>query len=376
VIGKGYIVGGRVLTGSSLVDATLAWDGAEIASIGERIRGEDGVVIDARDCLVLPGIVDVHGDAFERCLMPRPGVRLHTSIAMAENAAHVVTSGITTSFVSVTDSFEPGLRSRATLREIAQTLSTHRTEVDMRLHVRHEVCQTTGHEELLDLIGGGAVDLLSINDHAPGGAADAHRQRASAVMLARTGTSAEVAEQVLDEAASRRPAGIAQVEELVQAAHDRGVAVGSHDPGDDEHLERDRALGMTFAEFPLSLPLAHGYRRSGIDVVLGAPNIVRGGSHLGGLSAADAVHQGAATVLCSDYHYPSLLHAPFLVRCELPDAWAMVSAHPARLAGLTDRGELERGRRADIVVVEPPSGGVPASLRAVVTGGRIAWWSR
>jgi alpha-D-ribose 1-methylphosphonate 5-triphosphate diphosphatase len=373
----GTVVRGTVLVDGELVDGPVVWEDDTISSIGGTAGGERGLVIDAQGCLVLPGLVDLHGDAFERCLMPRPGVRLDASLAVQENTGHLVASGITTAFVSVTDSFEPGLRSRETLREIAMQLRSQRdaSAIDQRLHVRHEVCHTADHGELLDWIADGTLHLLSINDHAPGSTPDAHRIRPSAVMLGRCGLSEADADRMLLDAADRRAHGLEQVAELVRCAHHSGTPVGSHDPATEADLERDRALAMDFAEFPMSLALAERYRAAAIDVVLGAPNVVRGGSHLGGLRAAAAVEQNAVDVLCSDYHYPSMVQAPFLLPCPLPEAWGLVAGAAARVARLDDRGVLAAGLRADLVVVEPRTGDVPARVRAVVSGGRIATWT-
>jgi len=148
----------------------------------------------------------------------------------------------------------------------------------------------------------------------------------------------------------------------------------SHDSPDSAGLERDLRLGVSIAEFPFTVELARQYIDHGLDVVLGAPNLVRGRSHLGHLSVRAAVAAQAATMLCSDYHYPSLLRAPFtlvdLGICPLAEAWRLVSATPARAAGLTDRGRLEVGARADIVVVEPPSADQGPRVRSVVVDGR------
>ena len=133
------------------------------------------------------------------------------------------------------------------------------------------------------------------------------------------------------------------------------------------------------AEFPESIGLAQAYLNEGIEVLLGAPNVVRGGSHLGNLSVRDALREQAGTLLCSDYHYPSLLQAPFLLLeagiADPAGAWSLVSSTPAAAAGLADRGRLETGARADVIVVEPPSLGQQARLRAAISGGKLVWGS-
>ena len=179
------------------------------------------------------------------------------------------------------------------------------------------------------------------------------------------------------EAVDRRPLGIEQDETLARVCRSVGCVTASHDAATDDDLARDLSLGVAIAEFPYTTELAARYLEEGIDVVLGAPNLVRGTSHLGHLSVRDAVVAGAVTMLCSDYHYPSLLRAPFVMAelglSTLAEAWELVSAAPARAAGLGDRGVLARGRRADIIVVEPPGDGFGPRVRSVIVNGELVF---
>jgi alpha-D-ribose 1-methylphosphonate 5-triphosphate diphosphatase len=371
------VVGGSVLVDGELHDVSVTLDGAVIDDVGGSGR-EVGSVIDASGCLVLPAIVDVHGDAFERSLMPRPGVSFDVNLALADAASQLAACGVTTGYLAITDSFEPGLRSRATLRLLLDTVAAMPWPIDLRVHVRHEVCATNGHDELLGWLAEGRIDMLSINDHAPGSGPEAHVQTPGAVMLSRTGLGVDDAARVLIEAARRREEGHDQVAKLAAAAHEHGMPLGSHDPATLDDVERDRALGVGFAEFPLEVEVAHAYRAAGVAVVLGAPNVVRGGSHLGGFSAADAARAGAVDALCSDYHYPSMLHAPFrLVDSghSMADAWSLVSNRATAISGLTDRGTISPGARADLAIVEPPATSQPARVRALVCGGRVSRWA-
>ena len=166
---------------------------------------------------------------------------------------------------------------------------------------------------------------------------------------------------------------------MAEVAAAAACVTASHDADSEDDLVRDVRLGVAMAEFPTTIELARRYREQGIAVLLGAPNLVRGTSHLGNLSVRDAWAAGAGDLLCSDYHYPSLLAAPFcLVGCGLASfgsAWDAVSAVPARVAGLTDRGELRAGALADLLVVEPASSDPvrsPAVKRAIV-GGELAF---
>jgi alpha-D-ribose 1-methylphosphonate 5-triphosphate diphosphatase len=175
--------------------------------------------------------------------------------------------------------------------------------------------------------------------------------------------------------AAQRTAGAEQERELADLARRVGCPTASHDPHTEADLRRDRDLGVAIAEFPTSIELAERYRADGIPVLLGAPNLVRGGSHLGNLSVVDALAAGAGDILCSDYHYPSLLQAPFDATARgvlaFGPAWRLVSENPARAVGLEDRGRIEAGQRADLLIVEPAAGTMPAVLVQMMVAGAL-----
>ena len=352
----------------------------DVACADGRIRDPNeplgaGISIDATGALVLPGLVDIHGDGFERTVMPRPGVFVGVGAALAETRSQLLAAGITTAYVSVTDGWEPGLRSRATLRELIAEMAqaTPASTPRLALHVRHERCNTDDVDELVDWVEQGAIQMLSYNDHTPGGIAGVGA--ISELQAKRSGIDRDELTQRQTAATKRRDAGREQEVRLAAAAHATGIPTASHDGSTDDDLRRDLELGVDIAEFPLSLELAGRYRSAGISILLGAPNLVRGHSHLGNLSVRDAWSAGVADLICSDYHYQSLLHAPFtLVALGAPlgDAWHAVSRGPAEAAGLDDRGLIAPGAAADLVIVEPPEDTRPARVRAVVVAGRLA----
>ncbi|MEZ5244868.1 MAG: alpha-D-ribose 1-methylphosphonate 5-triphosphate diphosphatase [Acidimicrobiales bacterium] len=370
------IRGGTVLLPAGSTERTdVVCRGPVVESVGR--HGAAGTVdIDAAGALVLPGLVDIHGDGFERTVMPRPGVFVDVAAAVAETRSHLLAAGITTGYVSVTDGWEPGLRSRETLRDLVAALrgsSTERWGPELRLHVRHERCNTDDIDELLGWIADGSITMLSYNDHTPGGIAMV--EGITELQVKRSGLGQDALEAEQRAAVARRELGRVQEERLARAAHDASIATASHDASSDTDLRRDLALGVDIAEFPLSIELAQRYRDAGIAILLGAPNLVRGHSHLGNLSVRDAWEAGVADLICSDYHYQSMLHAPFVLTslgASLHEAWHTVSRGPAEAAGLYDRGVIEAGARADLIVVEPPESSRPARVRAVVVDGRLA----
>ena len=170
-----------------------------------------------------------------------------------------------------------------------------------------------------------------------------------------------------------------QNQSLCWLAQTVSCPTASHDGSSFDDVQRDMRLPVDIAEFPMSIEIAQAYRNAGIRVMLGAPNLVRGGSHLGNLSVADALRLDEGDVLCSDYHYPSLLQAPFVIAetstASLAAAWRCVSSAPAEVVGLGDRGVLEPGRRGDIVVVDD-SGTRARAVQLFVNGQsvyRVPW---
>lgn len=367
------ITRGRLLAGNMFTSSALAWQ--------EGIIGAKGTApsagYDASGLLVLPGIIDVHGDAFERQLMPRPGVMFPANMALKETGRQLAANGITTAFFGLTRSWEPGLRSCASAHDILTALERLRPTLptDVRVHLRHETYCLENEDELLAWIHARRIGVLAFNDHMSQviGSLATKPDKLSA-MAERSGVSsgqfAALARQVADRVAEV-PASIRR---LAAAARKAGVPMMSHDDRSAQERRDYRALGISICEFPTTLEAAREAIEHNEPTIFGAPNVVRGGSHTGSPCAEDMVRAGFATILASDYYYPALLAAPFLLAMNgaapLPQAWALVSANPARALGLDDRGTLDPGKRADVVLVDPA---IPDQPRLVATfaNGRL-----
>lgn len=340
-------------------------------------NGRENLNLDG--CYVFPGIVDLHGDAFERAITPRSGVSFPISQGIAENDLALISSGITTFFYAITDGFEPGLRSRDTVREMLHCIEDlqPRLLANSFLHIRHETANLEKPEELIDWMEHQRVHLLSLNDHLP------HFDNEEKLLRFRRGLNRRVAmsdEQVdvfLKQLATAREPGEILVEQLCSVAGEQGIALAAHDDCTVADVERSHTRRVAINEFPMSLDAAHRARELGQTVVLGAPNLIRGSSHVGGLSVRDAVSAGVCDALCSDYSYPSLLRAPFLLAelgiLPLHEAWRLVSLHPAQAAGLPQKGHLNPGADADLLIFDALDGS-NHSLRGVVVGGHIVHW--
>lgn len=365
------IGGGTLLAGDVLAPGELHLSEGRVAAAPAPATARR---FDAAGLLVLPGLVDIHGDAHERALQPRPGVGFPTAMAVRDTAQQLLAAGITTAYLGVTLSWEPGLRSLETWRRLMAALDAARPGLaapDLRVHLRFEADNLDALEDALADIAAGRVHLLGFNDHTLPilGRMDDPQQVAK--YAGRAGLPTGEYRALVERAAARRPEVPAARARLAAAARAAGIPMLSHDDATLEDRALYRGIGATICEFPMAEAVAADARSQGEAVVMGAPNVVRGGSHLGWASAAPLAERGLVTVLASDYHWPALLEAPFAMArrpggLDLARAWALVSANPAAAAGLADRGALLPGRRGDVVVVDPAG---PQAV-AVFSAGR------
>ena len=363
------ITNGRVLlAGGDIVSGDLC------IGDGRIVDHVDGEIIDARGCLVLPGIVDVHGDAFERQIMPRPGVSFPLDLALLDTDRQMAVNGITTAFHGLTWSWEPGLRGRAAAHGFMVALESLRPRlaVDTRVHLRWETYNLAAVAEVEEWLLAGRLGMLAFNNHFPEIRAKRQDAHEMSKYAGRGGVSVERIVALIDRVHEGEAAVPAAIERLARAARTGGVALLSHDDATPEVRRWYNALGCSIAEFPLSIATAEAARDLGNATVFGAPNVVRGKSHTGKVVAADMVAAGLCTILASDYYYPSLLLAPFLLAhrgaASLVAAWELVSANPARAAGLSDRGEIAPGKRADLILVDDHNPILPAVAATFVAG--------
>lgn len=370
--------GGRVLTAEgSLEPASVLFDREAIREVSSGAPPGADRVIDVAGALVLPGIVDLHGDAFERQIMPRPGVGFPIDVALVETDRQMAANGITTAYHGLTWSWEPGLRGREAARAFAAALDRldDRLLCDTRLHLRHETFNLDDVPEVSAWIEAGRVDLLAFNDHVGDIGRIIEQPQKVAKYADRSGLAPEAFVALYRRVAARAEAVPASVEGLAALARRHGVPIASHDDASPAMRTRFHALGCGICEFPMDRATAETAREQGAAIVMGAPNILRGGSHAGRLSAAESIEAGLCDALTSDYYYPSILHAVLRLaadgRVPLPAAWDMVARRPAAAVGLDDRGVLEPGRRADIAVVATDDPALPG-VRATFVAGRLA----
>ncbi|MEF2230520.1 MAG: alpha-D-ribose 1-methylphosphonate 5-triphosphate diphosphatase [Pseudodesulfovibrio sp.] len=368
---------GRIVAGAEAFAGSVAVRGGRIASVdrgGTAARG----AIDLEGDYLIPGLIDVHSDSLERQFTPRFGVYWPSPLSAAvASDAMMHGCGVTTVLDAIcAEAFpEEETRRRMFNDAIGAVSAGEGAGLFRARHLLHLRCETA--DPKTPAILGGHLDnplvrLVSLMDHTPGQRqykdVSKFRQYYSDVGWS-DDEFAAVVERLRGEQA--RYAGPQRAAIIRQAAA-RGIPLASHDDATPGHVAEALAESITISEFPTTLAAARAARTAGMDVVMGAPNIVLGGSHSGNVSALEVLLDGQLTVLASDYVPAGLLLAPFAVSAQsglpLADCLALVTANPARMLGLCDRGVIEPGRLADLVRVRLVDGlPVPVGVRV---GGR------
>ncbi len=367
------VEGGRALIGGEILPAEVFVEEDRIAEAPAR----EAARFDAGGLLVLPGIVDVHGDGFERQIMPRPRAHFPLDVALRDTDHQMIVNGITTAFHGLTVSWEPGLRSLETARGFVEALDRLRLTLacDNRLHLRWETFALDAVEEVLAWLALEPRPILAFNDHTTKTAEHGARARKLDDLAERAGLTPEDYKALLAEAWARRDEVPDAIARLAGHARGLGAVLLAHDEESPEERARFRALGAVASEFPLNEATARAAREAGEHTIMGAPNVVRGGSHLGAVNAAEAVSAGLCSVLATDYYYPAPLLAAFRLAAEgrktLPEAWDLVSKNAAEAAGLDDRGTLDPGSRADLILVDDSDPLSPRVVACIVAGKKV-----
>lgn len=315
---------------------------------------------------LLPGLVELHTDNLEKHLSPRPGVDWPSASAVMSHDAQIIAAGITTVFdaLSIGDVNPKGKRMQqlpGMVEAIAKANAADMTRAEHRLHLRCEVCHPDTLSVFRDLVEQPLVQLVSTMDHSPGQRQFALESKYREYYMGKYHLSSEQMDEfIVEQVANSRVYSDRYRKAIVDICLARGLSVASHDDATVEHVEESAGYGMTIAEFPTTLEAAQACRRLDMSVLMGAPNIVRGGSHSGNIAAATLAKEGLLDILSSDYYPASLLQAAFTLGAQLDDAQPQagaglakavttVSLAPARSAGLHDRGEIRVGLRGDLI---------------------------
>jgi len=332
---------------------------------------------------VLPGLVELHTDHIEAHYTPRPKVHWDALAAVISYDAQIATSGITTVLDSLRVWREEGAedvdgQAGELARAIGEARATGLLRIEHFLHLRCEVPMPKVVDDAIALIDRPDIRLMSLMDHTPG-----QRQFRDPVKLREyyRGKSGGMSDSELDVLFARRIENHARYadqnyRDLLALAVARRIKLASHDDTTSDHVEQAVRDDVSIAEFPTTVEAATALHQAGVKVLMGAPNLIRGGSHSGNVATADLARIGTLDILSSDYVPSSLLIAalrlPDAVEgYSLPQAIRTVTKTPAEVVGLTDRGELAPGKRADFIRVH--RAGSAAAVRSVWCGGhRVA----
>lgn len=338
----------------------VAVAGGLIAGHGEGAAPERG--IDMRGDYLLPGLVELHTDHLESHFAPRPHVRWHALSAVTAYDAQIAASGITTVFDSLRAGSDADSASiGADLIALAEALHTARESeslrVDHRTHLRCEIASPDVIEQVEDYAGRFPIHLMSLMDHTPGQRQFRDLETWRLFYTRRSGmTEAEIQTFIAKRLDLHDRYAADHRRRLVALSQKAGAVLASHDDATAAHVAESVADGVKLAEFPTTTEAAQASHEAGVSVMMGAPNVVRGGSHSGNVAAEVLAREGVLDVLSSDYVPASLLFAAFdlprrVPEITLPQAIRMVTAAPAQAAGLGDRGQIAAGKRADLVRV-------------------------
>ena len=382
-----------LITNGQVVTETAILKNSEVLIEGEKIVGiynsgttkisELDKVIDAEGGFIAPGFVDIHSDYIENMASPRPTSVLNFDISIRETEKILINQGITTMFHSLSfigeDEFSvKPIRSpenvKALLEKIAQTHNRLHL-IRHRFHARLEIDAVDNIEQIKQFILAGKVQLLSFMDHSPGQG----QYRNLEIYRKTLKGYKKITDNEIDKVIAARQGSekmtLAMIQDIAELAHRKNIAIASHDDDTLEKIEFLKQFGATISEFPITIEVAKAAKAAGMLTLVGAPNILLGGSHSGNMSAAQAINEGVVDILCSDYYPAALLHAIFIMHeqygQDLAKMFRLVTLNPA-VAVKMDReiGSIVPGKKADVLIINKIEGDFPV-ITCVMVDGKV-----
>jgi alpha-D-ribose 1-methylphosphonate 5-triphosphate diphosphatase len=366
----------RIVLADRVIDhGWIAFADGKVAEVGE--GDAPAAAEDAAGDLVMPGLIELHTDHLEAHYVPRPKVYWNPLAAVVSYDGQLATSGITTVLDSVRVGREDDTDETVLIEAIASAREANLLRSDHLLHLRCEIPMPDVIETLERLIGRADLRLMSLMDHTPGQRQFRDEGKLRDYYRGKSGKSdAELDVLFAQRLANQSEYAATNLRAVVAMARQYAIPLASHDDTTDENVADAIRDGVSVAEFPTTIEAARGVHRAGIGVLMGAPNVVRGGSHSGNIAAIDLAREGLLDILSSDYIPSSLLmgalqlprHVPTI---DLASAIRTVTKAPAEAVGLDDRGEIAVGKRADLIRVHV-AGDVPVVRTVWREGRRVA----
>lgn len=372
------IKNGKIVTPDAVEEGkTVVIEDDRIKEICTDYEGKADCVMDAEGGYIMPGFIDVHSDKIEQVILPRPTAQIDFGLALAECEKELLGLGITTVYHSLSlykDEFfgKSPLRTKENVQKMAELIQDiHEKEhlIHHRFHLRLEIDNFAGFDIAKSMIDENMVNEISFMDHTPG--QGQYRDLMVYQEAVEKYQGREIKEQgmeaIIDYHKNKDRLSFEQLRELSAYAAKKGITTASHDDDCVEKLEVNGKIGVAISEFPITIDVAREAHNRGFYTVVGAPNVLLGGSHSGNMSAAEAMKDGCADIICSDYFPQAILHSIFIMAkqygCSLPEIVKKATLNPAKAMKIdADYGSIEAGKKADILIVAEKEG------RPAVTG--------
>jgi alpha-D-ribose 1-methylphosphonate 5-triphosphate diphosphatase len=352
----------RIVLHDQVVTGSVCIEDGVISGIDSSRSALPGA-IDLNGDYLIPGLIELHTDNLEKHFTPRPGVKWPELPAIFGHDAVVASAGITTVFnaVATGNVLPDSTRSERfdhMVSAIKEAAASDLTRAEHLLHIRCELTCDSTVARFRTWMDDPLLKLVSVMDHSPGQRQFVNLDKYREYYQGKYSLSQEQIEDLIEHHTDiSQRFGRRHREEIAGLCHERGIAMASHDDATTAHVLESVEDGMSIAEFPTTVEAARACREHGLHVMMGSPNVVRGFSHSGNVSARALADEGLLDTLSSDYVPESLLHSAFILadcseHISLPDAVNMIARNPADAAGLDDRGEIDVGKRADLVHVQ------------------------
>ncbi|MDD3252925.1 MAG: phosphonate metabolism protein PhnM [Lachnospiraceae bacterium] len=376
------IKNGRIVTPERVIENKVLWiKDDRIFGFSDNSLDADKV-IDAHGRYIIPGIIDVHSDKIEQYIAPRPTSQMDFEFGLKVCERDLLGAGITTMYHSLSlfqdEIFgKSPLRTKENVQSIADLIAGIHLRnhlIHHRFHLRVEIDNLEAYDIVRDMIEQGKVHLISFMDHTPGQGQYRDLAIYADTISKYNGKEIDTLgfDGVIEYHKNKSMLSFEQLKELTELAHAKGIAVASHDDDTDEKLAVNKKIGVDISEFPITMEVAKSAKAEGFYTTVGSPNILRGGSHTGNMSAADAILADCADILCSDYYPAAILSSIFYMHekhgIPLPEMVNKASLNPARATKTAqDYGSIEEGKKADLLIVDELDG-YPVITHMLVDG--------